>query len=105
MCVWLCACVRYMTLVFPVSCSLEGLGGLELQQLGIPSTEDLIGQYCSSMGAEPPAHWRFYMALQLFRLAASVQQGAEQLAELSWDFATKEGFRIFNAMPRGHVRN
>ncbi|XP_067093682.1 acyl-CoA dehydrogenase family member 10-like isoform X1 [Osmerus mordax] len=76
-----------------------GLGGLRVDQLGIPRLEDLIHQYCSTVGMDPPPHLQFYMALQLFRLACR-QQGTEQLAELGWDFATKEGFRIFNAMPR-----
>lgn len=83
---------------------LPGLGGLKVDQLGIPRMENLIGQYCSTMGVEPPPHLQFYMALQLLRLAA-LQKGAEQLAELGWDFATKEGFRIFNAMSRGQVLN
>lgn len=73
-----------------------------MDQLGIPRWEDLIRQYCSTVGMDPPPHLQFYMALQLFRLA-SRQQEAEQLAELGWDFATKEGFRIFNAMPRGQT--
>lgn len=33
--------------------------------------------------------------------AESAGQLAEQMADLAWDFATKEGFRVFNAMPGG----
>lgn len=94
---------------------LTGISDRGLVQLGIPTVEEVMGQYCSSMGLEEGVpDWNFYMAFHLFCLAAS-RQGeskstiagqtgsgrlAEQVADLAWDFATKEGFRIFNAMPR-----
>lgn len=94
---------------------LTGISDRGLVQLGIPTVEEVMGQYCSSMGLEEGIpDWNFYMAFHLFCLAASHQgeskstiagqtgsgRLAEQVADLAWDFATKEGFRIFNAMPR-----
>ncbi|KAK6327138.1 hypothetical protein J4Q44_G00027830 [Coregonus suidteri] len=93
---------------------LTGISDKGLVQLGIPSVEEVIGQYSSSMGLEEGVlDWQFYMAFHLFSLAASHQgeskntiagqtgsgRLAEQVADLAWDFATKEGFRIFNAKP------
>ncbi|XP_041708248.1 acyl-CoA dehydrogenase family member 10 isoform X2 [Coregonus clupeaformis] len=93
---------------------LTGISDKGLEQLGIPSVEEVIGQYSSSMGLEEGVpDWQFYMAFHLFCLAASHQgeskntiagqtgsgRIAEQVADLAWDFATKEGFRIFNAKP------
>ncbi|CAB1321308.1 unnamed protein product [Coregonus sp. 'balchen'] len=44
------------------------------EQLGIPSVEEVIGQYSSSMGLEEGVpDWQFYMAFHLFCLAASHQ--------------------------------
>ncbi|XP_031672801.1 acyl-CoA dehydrogenase family member 10 isoform X1 [Oncorhynchus kisutch] len=94
---------------------LTGISDRGLVQLGIPTVEEVMGQYCSSMGLEEGVpDWNFYMAFHLFCLAASHQgeskstiagqtgsgRLAEQVADLAWDFATKQGFRIFNAMPR-----
>ncbi|XP_071251974.1 acyl-CoA dehydrogenase family member 10-like isoform X1 [Salvelinus alpinus] len=94
---------------------LTGISDRGLVQLGIPTVEEVMRQYCSSMGLEEGIpEWNFYMAFHLFCLAASHQgeskstiagqtssgRLAEQVADLAWDFATKEGFRIFNAMPR-----
>lgn len=94
---------------------LTGISDRGLVQLGIPTVEEVMGQYCSSMGLEEGIpDWNFYMAFHLFCLAASHQgeskstiagqtgsgRLAEQVADLAWDFATKEGFRIFNTMPR-----
>ncbi|XP_042168743.1 acyl-CoA dehydrogenase family member 10-like isoform X1 [Oncorhynchus tshawytscha] len=94
---------------------LTGISERGLVQLGIPTVEEVMGQYCSSMGLEEGVpDWNFYMAFHLFCMAASHQgeskstiagqtgsgRLAEQVADLAWDFATKEGFRIFNAMPR-----
>uniref|UniRef100_A0A4W5JRY1 Aminoglycoside phosphotransferase domain-containing protein n=1 Tax=Hucho hucho TaxID=62062 RepID=A0A4W5JRY1_9TELE len=94
---------------------LTGISDRGLVQLGIPTVEEVMGQYCSSMGLEEGVpDWNFYMAFHLFCLASSHQgeskstiagqtgygRLAEQVADLAWDFATKEGFRIFNAMLR-----
>ncbi|XP_010212197.1 PREDICTED: acyl-CoA dehydrogenase family member 10 [Tinamus guttatus] len=64
-------------------------------------------------------NWNFYMAFAFFRLAVrlqglhkrslrgharpapgeSCQEHAELVADLAWDFAIKEGFRVFNRLP------
>ncbi|KAL0963540.1 hypothetical protein UPYG_G00307730 [Umbra pygmaea] len=94
---------------------LTGMSDRVLDQLGIPSMEEVIEQYCTTMGlGEGVPDWQFYMAFHVFCLATTAShQGdikstisgptiSERLADLAWDFATKEGFRIFNTMPRGH---
>jgi len=53
----------------------RGIAGLDLARLGIPSEEDYVRQYCRRTGREAidPAHWDFYMAYNLFRIAAILQ--------------------------------
>jgi aminoglycoside phosphotransferase (APT) family kinase protein len=91
--------------------SFRGIGGLDLAALGIPSEEDYIRRYCDSTKLCTPAElksdWNFYMAYNLFRLAAILQgiakrveagtassaqaassgAGAKQLAQMGWKFA------------------
>ncbi|ENO87351.1 phosphotransferase [Thauera linaloolentis] len=52
----------------------RGLVGFDLPALGIPSAEDYLARYCQRTGrvVEPEA-WRFYLAYNLFRLAAILQ--------------------------------
>ncbi|XP_010878754.2 acyl-CoA dehydrogenase family member 10-like isoform X1 [Esox lucius] len=97
---------------------LTGMSDRDLVQLDIPSVEEVFHQYCHTMGLEEGVpDWQFYVAFHLFCLAVRARQLgdsrsstsvqsisgrlAEQMSDLAWDFATKEGFRIFNAMPRG----
>jgi aminoglycoside phosphotransferase (APT) family kinase protein len=53
----------------------RGLAGVDLASLGIPSEEAYRDRYCERMGIEAidPAHWGFYMAYNLFRLAGILQ--------------------------------
>jgi len=94
--------------------SFRGIGGLDLQALGIPSESAYIEAYCRRTGRTGPsaqatlAHdWNFYLAYNLFRMAAILQgiakrvedgtasseqarqagAGARPLAELGWRFA------------------
>lgn len=91
--------------------SFRGIGGLDLAKLGIPSEAEYIRLYCDSTmlckPAELKADWNFYMAYNLFRLAAILQgiakrveagtassaqavssgAGAKQLAQMGWKFA------------------
>ncbi|KAJ8263490.1 hypothetical protein COCON_G00159470 [Conger conger] len=103
---------------FPI---LRGICVPGLSSLGIPSAEEVFGQYSRVMGLPDTANWQLYMAFSFFRVAAILQgvykrsltgqassasaesagQLAEQMADLAWDFATKEGFRVFKAMPGG----
>jgi aminoglycoside phosphotransferase (APT) family kinase protein len=90
----------------------RGIGGLDLPALGIPSEADYIQRYCERTGFATPeqlrADWNFYLAYNMFRLAAILQgiakraedgtassaeavrsgAGARPLAELAWRFAS-----------------
>lgn len=91
--------------------SFRGIGGLDLAALGIPLESEYIRRYCDSTKLCTPAElkidWNFYMAYNLFRLAAILQgiakrveagtassaqaassaAGAKQLAQMGWQFA------------------
>ncbi len=91
--------------------AFRGLGGVDVHSLGIPCEDDYIDQYCARTGiARPaPADWNFYLAYNLFRLAAILQgiakrveagtaasaqaehsaTGAKTLAAMAWQFAQK----------------
>lgn len=93
--------------------SFRGIGGLDLKSLGIPSEDDYIRLYCERTGLTTPealkADWNFYLAYNLFRLAAILQgiakrvengtassaqavksaAGARPLAEMAWQFAQR----------------
>ncbi|MEN8663545.1 MAG: phosphotransferase [Polycyclovorans sp.] len=53
----------------------RGLGGAKLAELGIPGEPEYVRRYCERTGRGPinPDHWDFYMAYNLFRLAAILQ--------------------------------
>ena len=55
----------------------RGIGGLDLAALGIPSEVDYVTRYCERTGRADPADlladWNFYMAYNLFRIAAITQ--------------------------------
>ncbi len=93
--------------------AFRGIGGLDVQSLGIPTEEAYIRQYCERTGLTTPeavqADWNFYMAYNLFRIAAILQgiakrveagtassaqaassaQGVRPLAEMAWKFALR----------------
>ena len=93
----------------------RGLGGLDLQALGIPSEGDHVRRYCERTGRGDPqavmSDWNFYLAYNLFRLAAITQGIAKriqtgtassaqarataaatpELARLAWGFAQSCG--------------
>ncbi|NXR84168.1 ACD10 dehydrogenase, partial [Pycnonotus jocosus] len=96
----------------------RGLGKCDLGHLGIPTAEEYSQMYCGHMGVELPENWNFYLAFAFFRLAVVLQgchrgslagrpapgdtsptKDAEFVAELAWDFAIKEGFRVFESLP------
>ncbi|XP_060642043.2 acyl-CoA dehydrogenase family member 10 isoform X3 [Anolis sagrei] len=98
---------------------LKGLRDYDVHQLGIPSAEAYVQLYCDQMGIPPVENWNFYVAFSFFRIAAILQgvykrsltgqassataessgKQAEFMADLAWDFATKEGFRVFKELP------
>src|SRR4026209_2748031 len=53
----------------------RGIAGLPLTDLGIPSEAEYIARSCKRTGRSgiDPAHWDFYMACNLFRIAAILQ--------------------------------
>jgi len=93
--------------------AFRGIGGLDLAALGIPSEQDYIRRYCERTGLVTPEQlapdWSFYLAYNLFRMAAILQgigkraqsgtaanaqalraaAGAKPLAQLAWQFAQR----------------
>ena len=93
--------------------AFRGIGGLDVASLGIPTEEEYIRLYCQRTGLVQPeelkADWNFYMAYNLFRIAAILQgiakrveagttasaqaassaNGARPLAQMAWKFANQ----------------
>jgi len=91
--------------------SFRGIGGVDVKSLGIPTESEYIHMYCDRTGFTTPGDlktdWNFYMAYNLFRIAAILQgiakrveagtasselaiasgAGARPMAELAWKFA------------------
>ncbi len=63
----------------------RGIAGLDLEALGIPSEAEYIRRYCERTGFATPdalaADWNFYLAYNLFRLAAILQGIAKRVEE------------------------
>jgi aminoglycoside phosphotransferase (APT) family kinase protein len=92
----------------------RGIAGLDLESLGIPREPQYIESYCARTGRDAIGNWNFYLAYNLFRIAAILQgvakralegtaasaqaqdagRRARPLAELGWKYAEK-------AMTRG----
>ena len=90
-----------------------GLAGLDLQALNIPSEEDYVAAYCRRTGRNGIPHLDFYIAFNMFRLAAIIHgikgrlargtaasahaektvAGLEPLADLAWAQAVMAGAR------------
>src|SRR5439155_23987326 len=53
----------------------RGIGGLDRPALGIPSEGEYVQMYCRRAGREgiDQSHWDFYLAYNLFRIAAILQ--------------------------------
>ena len=53
----------------------RGIGGLDLEELGIPGEPEYVAKYCerTNRGQINPTHWDFYLAYNLFRIAAILQ--------------------------------
>jgi aminoglycoside phosphotransferase (APT) family kinase protein len=49
---------------------VAGIGGLDPHDLGLPSEAEYVAAYCSRTGRSEIADWEFYIAFNLFRLAA-----------------------------------
>ncbi|OYT88534.1 MAG: phosphotransferase family protein [Burkholderiales bacterium PBB6] len=93
--------------------TFRGIAGLDHAAMGIPSEREYVQLYCERTGRADPdalmADWNFYLAYNLFRIAAIVQgiakrvedgtassaqakatgAAAPQLAALAWSFAQR----------------
>ena len=93
--------------------AFRGIGGLDLAALGIPDEADYIRRYCDRTGlateADLKADWNFYLAYNMFRIAAILQgiakrveagtassaqaaasgASARPMAELAWSYAQR----------------
>lgn len=52
---------------------MNGIQGIDRKAYGIPTEEEYIATYCRRTGRRTIENWDFYMAYNLFRLAAIVQ--------------------------------
>jgi aminoglycoside phosphotransferase (APT) family kinase protein len=61
----------------------RGMAGLDLPALGIPSEQDYVARYCERTKRNHinPTHWDFYLAYNLFRIAAICQGIAKRVIE------------------------
>jgi len=51
----------------------RGIAGLDHARLGIPSEAEYVAAYCRRTGRDRIDHWDFYLAYNMFRLAAILQ--------------------------------
>ena len=64
--------------------TFRGIGGLDLNALGIPAERQYISLYCQRTGrnvADVLEHWDFYLAYNMFRLAAILQGIVKRVAD------------------------
>ena len=59
----------------------RGIGGLDLAALGIPEEADYVKRYTAATGFAGLEHWDFYIAYNLFRMAAILQGIAKRAAD------------------------
>ena len=72
----------YHCMVWHVAPALwRGIGGLALDALGIPSESWYKKRYVETTGIDAGAHWDFYLAYNLFRMAAILQGIAQRAAD------------------------
>ena len=62
-----------MTWRMPEGAHGRGLAGADLAALGIPSEREYVALYCRRTGRESIAHFEYYLAYNMFRLAAILQ--------------------------------
>jgi acyl-CoA dehydrogenase len=59
----------------------RGIADLELRALGIPSEQEHLAAYRDLTGRDPAGDWEFYMAYNLFRMAAILHGIAQRAAD------------------------
>jgi aminoglycoside phosphotransferase (APT) family kinase protein len=87
----------------------RGIAGLDWQTLGIPDEAHYVQRYCERTGLTIRGDWNFYLAYNMFRIAAILQgimkrvvdgtaasaqavdagRRAKPMAELAWRYAQK----------------
>ncbi|QGZ61062.1 phosphotransferase [Paraburkholderia acidisoli] len=87
----------------------RGIAGLDWKALGIPDEAHYVARYCERTGVEIRGDWNFYLAYNMFRIAAILQgimkrvvdgtaasaqaadagRRAKPMAELAWRYARK----------------
>ncbi len=87
----------------------RGIGGLDWAALGIPDEQQYVRRYCERTGLAIHGDWNFYLAYNMFRIAAILQgimkrvvdgtaasaqaadagRRAKPMAELAWHYAQK----------------
>jgi aminoglycoside phosphotransferase (APT) family kinase protein len=65
--------LAYFCMPYRLGNEWEGLRAQNLAALGIPSEEAFLAAYCRRTGRDGIAHWEFYLAFAMFRLAAIAQ--------------------------------
>jgi aminoglycoside phosphotransferase (APT) family kinase protein len=102
--------ISYHCMAWHIPATLwRGVGGLDLRALGIPQETEYRRRYAERTGAAGFEHWDFYLAYNLFRMAAILQgiarrardgsaaaedaaetgRKARPLAELAWQAAQR----------------
>jgi aminoglycoside phosphotransferase (APT) family kinase protein len=75
----------------------RGIAGLDLAALGIPSEREYVERYCTRTGRQgvDPSTWDYYMAYNLFRLAAITQGIARRVVDgtAASEYAREAGSR------------
>lgn len=100
----------YHCMAWHVSPSIfRGFAGTDWQGSGIPDEVDYIARYAKRAGIDVPGHWHFYLAYNMFRMAAILQgimkrvtegtaasaqaldagRRARPMAELAWQYAQR----------------
>ena len=89
--------------------AFRGIAGLDLAALGIPDERSYVERYCQRTGCSIGSDWNFYLAFNMFRIAAILQgimkrvtvgtaasaqaadagRRARPMAELAWSYAAK----------------
>ncbi|MCD2513234.1 phosphotransferase family protein [Comamonas endophytica] len=59
----------------------RGIGGVDLAALGIPQEREYVRWYAEATGRDASAHWDFYIAYNLFRMAAILYGIAQRAAD------------------------
>lgn len=74
--------LSYQCMAWRIPPSLwRGIGGLNLQHLGIPSEANYIKRYEALTGRNASANWNFYMAYNFFRIAAILHGVAQRAVD------------------------